>query len=208
MYTPPHFAYDDPVELTAFLRQHSFALLVSGREGALEASHLPLLYEPETGGSGVLYGHMARANTHWKRAAGPVLAVFSGPHAYISPAWYEEQNVVPTWNYAAVHITGDLQLIDDLDDSLAVLDRLVQFYERGRPQPWTFDIRDEWVRKLAGGIVAFRIEVKSIEGKLKMSQNQPIERRMKVIAALEAAGDESSQAVAALIRQAMDAASD
>lgn len=201
MYVPPAFAQTDPVALAAFLREHSFALLVSGRDGALEASHLPLLYEPSADGPGTLYGHMARANTHWQRAAGPVLAVFSGPHAYISPTWYEARQVVPTWNYAAVHVTGQLHLIDDPDESLDVLQRLVQFYEEGRPQPWTFDSHDEWFRRLAAGIVAFRIVVTKIEGKLKMSQNQPVERRAKVIAALEAAGDEASHAVAALIRQ-------
>jgi transcriptional regulator len=185
------------------MREHSFALLVSGRDGALEASHLPLLYETEADGRRVLYGHMARANPHWQRASGPVLAVFSGPHAYITPTWYEAKQVVPTWNYAAVHVSGELHLIDDLDESLVVLQRLVQFYEQGQPQPWTFDSRAEWFRRLAAGIVAFRIDVTSIEGKLKMSQNQPIERRQKVIDALEAAGDDASRAVAALIQQTL-----
>lgn len=201
MYVPPAFAHTDPAELVALVREHSFALLVSGREGALEASHLPLLYESAADGGGVLYGHMARANTHWQRAAGDVLTVFSGPHAYISPTLYEARQVVPTWNYAAVHISGRLHIIDDPDESLAVLQRLVEFYERGRPEPWTFDSHDEWFRRLAQGIVAFRIVVTKIEGKLKMSQNQPMERRTKVITALERDGDEASLAVAALIRK-------
>jgi transcriptional regulator len=201
LYVPPAFAHTDSAELAAFVREHSFALLISGGEGALEASHLPLFFESATDGRSVLYGHMARANTHWQRAEGNVLAVFSGPHAYISPTWYEARQVVPTWNYAAVHISGQLSIIDDPDESLVVLQRLVEFYERGRPEPWRFDFHDEWIRKLAAAIVTFRIDVTSVEGKLKMSQNQPLERRTKVIAALERDGDDASLAVAALIRK-------
>lgn len=204
MYVPPYFAQPDPEVLSRFLHAHSFALLVSGREGELAASHLPLLYDPASDGSGVLYGHMARANAHWKTAAGPVLAIFSGPHAYISPTWYEVGQAVPTWNYTAVHVYGRLSLIEDLDESLAVLRRLVDFYEQGQSKPWSFDSNDDWLRRMAAAIVAFRIDVTSIEGKWKLNQNRPVEQRLKVIAALEASGDDESRAVAELMRETLE----
>jgi transcriptional regulator len=203
MYVPPAFTQTDPAVLSEFMRQHSFALLLSNRAGKLEASHLPLLYEREPNGSDVLYGHLARANPHWRQLTGDVLAVFSGPHAYISPRWYAADQVVPTWNYAAVHVRGNLSLIEDPTAAIGVLGRLVDFYEQGSESPWSFDPREDWIRRLAAGIVAFRIDVTSIEGKWKMSQNQPVERRLKVIAELESRHDDESRAVADLIRETL-----
>jgi transcriptional regulator len=203
MYIPPAFAQTDPAVVTGFLHEHSFALLVSGQGGALAASHLPLLYEPCPAGAGVLYGHFARANRHWQEAQGEVLAIFSGPHAYVSPSWYESEHVVPTWNYAAVHVAGRLTIVEDADESLAILGRLVEFYEEGMPRPWSFDPKDDWSRRLVAGIVAFRVDITSIEAKWKLSQNQPLERRLKVIDALEGRGRDESLAVAAMMRQAL-----
>lgn len=200
MYVLPAFAQNDPDVLTRFVRQHSFALLVSAGEGVIAASHLPLLFARDEGERGVLYGHFAKANHHWERAAGAVLAIFSGPHAYVSPSWYEATEVVPTWNYTAVHVSGRLTLVEDPQESLAVLQRLVDFYEGGMPEPWVFDPQTEFNRRLSAAIVAFRIDVTSIEGKWKLSQNQPLERRHKVIDAFERAGDEESLAVAELMR--------
>lgn len=203
MYIPPAFQQTDPMVLPEFMRRHSFALLLSNRGGELQVSHLPLLYEQQPGGAGVLYGHLARANPHWRQLAGEVLAIFQGPHAYISPTWYDADQVVPTWNYVAIHVTGNLSLIEDPSAALDVLGRLVEFYEQGADSPWGFDPREDWVQRLAAAIVAFRIDVTSIEGKWKMSQNQPVERRLKVIAALTAHPDDDSRAVADLIRETL-----
>lgn len=200
MYVPHAFAQTNLEVLTKFLRQHSFALLISARDGTPAASHLPLLFEAGEGERGVLYGHFAKANRHWERAAGDVLAIFSGPHAYVSPSWYEAAEVVPTWNYTAVHVMGRLTLVEDLQESLGVLQRLVGFYEGGLPDPWNFDPQSDFNRRLAAAIVAFRVEITSIEGKWKLSQNQPLERRHKVIDAFERAGDAESLAVAELMR--------
>src|ERR1700677_1757380 len=102
MYIPTAFAESDPTKLHDFIEQHSFGLLVSQVDGQLFASHLPFLLERTTGSHGCLVGHMARANPQWKQITGQnSLVVFSGPHAYISPTWYESEQVVPTWNYAA-----------------------------------------------------------------------------------------------------------
>lgn len=204
MYIPACFAQNDTAVITEFLRANSFALLISSREEDLIASHVPLLYEPRSGAPGVLYGHLARANPHSHVAEGPVLAVFSGAHAYISPTWYRDEHLVPTWNYAAVHVYGKLTVINEGDDAIEILRRLVEFYEMDRPRPWTFDPTSDWTRDLAKAIVAFRIDVSKVEAKWKLSQNRSDEQRQRVIAALEASAESQAVAVAQLMRETPD----
>src|SRR5204862_6723933 len=139
----------------------------------------------EAGGRGRLVGHMARANPQWREAAGQTaLAVFSGPHAYVSPSWYEAGQVVPTWNYAAVHAYGCVRVIEDEGALLDIVRRSVEVYERNMPRPWSFAGSETYVERRLAHIVGFRIEVESIEGKWKLNQNHPAERRKKVIRAL------------------------
>ncbi|HVW36899.1 MAG TPA: FMN-binding negative transcriptional regulator [Pirellulales bacterium] len=200
MYIPASFEQLDPDELQAFIERHSFAALVSQHDGQPLASQLPLHFKPDCGEQGCLVGHMARANPQWRQADGQtVLAMFTGPHAYISASWYEAQNVVPTWNYAAVHIYGRFEAIHDTPALLAIVREFVEFYESGRSEPWQLP-DDEFIERLTESIVGFHIPIDRIEGKWKLSQNQPAERRQKVIAALERRSDENSRAVAALMR--------
>jgi transcriptional regulator len=199
MYVPAAFDESDPARLQAFIRQHSFAVLTSRYEGGLMASHLPLLLDAEAGPRGHLLGHMARANPHWRRVEGEVLVVFSGPHAYVSPSWYEEQGTVPTWNYVAVHATGTFHRVEDREPLLEILRRSVSTYERPRSNPWTFDDSATHVETLLKAIVGFRIEISRLEGKWKLSQNHSEARRLKVMRALESQPDQESQAVAALM---------
>ncbi len=202
MYLPQAFRQEDRDVLHDFIERHSFAVIVSQTNGELFASHLPLLLERDAGPWGSLVGHMARANPQWTHAADQsVMAVFSGPHAYISPSWYEAERVVPTWNYAAVHAYGRLQVIAAPAEIVPIVRDAVEFYERSMPRPWTTQGREEYVDQLAQAIVGFRISIDRIEGKWKLSQNHPEERRAKVIAALEARGDENSRSVAALMRR-------
>ena len=201
MYVPPHFAETDLGKLHAAIEQYSFALLVSRQGGEPFASHLPLLLDRDSGPQGTLIGHMARANPQWREAAGePVLAIFSGPHAYISPTWYQAEHVVPTWNYVAVHAYGRLELIEDPAAVEAVLRRTVGVYEASQPSPWRLDESPEFVTRLVQQIVAFRIPIEQIEGKWKLNQNHPAERRQRVIAVLETRRDENSQEIARLMR--------
>jgi transcriptional regulator len=201
MYIPAHFLKTDLAELHDFIERNSFAMLVSQHGDGPLASHLPLLLERNAGPHGSLIGHMARANPQWREADGRiVLAAFSGPHAYISPSWYEAERVVPTWNYAAVHVYGTFEAVHDAPALLGIVRSYVEFYERGAPRPWTFAERDDFIEKLTHNIVGFRIPIERIEGKWKLSQNHPAERRQKVIAALEGQGDENSRAIAALMR--------
>ena len=166
------------------------------------ASHLPLLLDRAAGPHGALVGHMARANPQWRDLDGqPVLAVFSGPHAYVSPSWYEAEGVVPTWNYVAVHATGTFRLTDTPDAVTDIVAATVETYERGMPTPWRLDATAAYVRQLANAIVGFRIEVERLEGKWKLSQNHPAERRAKVAAALGSSTDAGDRAVARLMRE-------
>jgi transcriptional regulator len=201
MYVPPHFAETDVAKLHAFIERHGFGMLVSQLGGAPFVTHLPLLLERDVGPHGALVGHMARANPHWQELAGQTaLAVFAGPHAYISPTWYEAPNTVPTWNYTSVHITGQVALLEK-DATRDVVARTVAWYESSMPRPWAFDADGVFADRLLDQIVGFRLTIERIEGKMKLSQNQPAERREKVIRALRERGGAEEVAVAELMAE-------
>jgi len=201
MYIPSAFRETDPKKLFDLIEHNSFGLLVSQHDGEPFATHLPLLLDRTVGPQGALIGHMARANPHWQSADGQtVLAVFSGPHAYVSPTWYEADNVVPTWNYVAIHAYGTFRAVHDAEGLVQIVSQYVDFFEASRPHPWKFDESSDYSRKMIGAIVGFRIEISRLEGKWKLNQNHSRERREKVMRALEASGDEQSQAVAALMK--------
>lgn len=205
MYIPSAFAESDPTRLQDFIEQNSFGLLVSEAEGLPTASHLPFLLERQTGPQGTLVGHLARANPQWHEADGQkVLAIFSGPHAYISPTWYEAEQVVPTWNYVAVHAYGRFRKIDDEPSLLQIVQKSIEFYEQSMPRPWSFDAATTFARRMLGQIVGFRIEIERIEGKWKLNQNHPVDRRKKVVAALRQRSDDNSQSIAAMIQETLD----
>jgi transcriptional regulator len=202
MYIPSTFHETDTEKQFDIIEQFSFGLLVSQHDGAPFATHLPLLLDRTHAPSGCLIGHIARANPQWQQAEGQtVLAIFSGPHAYVSPTWYEAANVVPTWNYVAVHAYGTFRAIHDIDAVFTIVGRYVDFFEAALPEPWKFEAASEYARNMARGIVGFRIEIDRLEGKWKLNQNQPRDRREKVVRALLASDDESSQAVAALMQR-------
>ena len=205
MYIPAAFAETDPATLHEFIEAHGFGLLVSTHRGEPFVSHLPLLLERDAGPHGTLVGHMARANPHWQGLDGQeVLAVFSGPHAYVSPTWYEADNVVPTWNYVAVHAYGTFRLVDDPDALARILAATVGKYERPMARPWSFDAGSDFFRKNVRAIVGFRIEVSRLEGKWKLNQNHPRERRERVIRALEGSQDQDAQEVARLMAERLE----
>jgi transcriptional regulator len=206
MYLPAAFAEPNLTRLHDFIEQYSFGLLVSQVDGLPFASHLPFLLERTTGQHGTLVGHMARANPQWRQAGGQTaLAIFSGPHAYISPTWYEAEQVVPTWNYTAVHAYGRVQIIEDEDALLEIVRGTARVHERAMPRPWSFDGSGTFVGRLLAQIVGFRIEVEKIEGKWKLNQNHPVERRKKVVRALGERGDENAQAIAAMMQAMLPA---
>ncbi len=200
MYLPDEFIVTDPSELHAFIEQNSFGLLVSQVEGLPFATHLPFLLDRTAGRHGILFGHMAKANPQWREAGGQTaLAIFAGPHAYISPTWYEAEQVVPTWNYAAVHVYGRIEIVEDEAALLDIVGKAVSFYERPQSPPWSFDDSSTFARRLLAQIVGFRIAIERIEGKWKLNQNHPVERRRKAIRALRSRGGETAQAIAELM---------
>src|SRR5262249_28452780 len=141
------------------------------------------------------------ANPQWQQAGGQIaLVVFSGPHAYISPAWYEADHVVPTWNYVAVHAYGPVQVIEDKGALLDIVQKTMGVYEQAMPQPWSFDRSSAFADRLLAQIVGFRIEIQKLEGKWKLNQNHPVERRKKVMRALLKQGDENARAIAAVMQ--------
>ena len=203
MYIPAAFRESDTTKLHEFMRQHGFALLMSHGARGLVASHLPLLIDPARGPLGTLVGHFAKANEQSADAGTEMLAVFSGPHAYISPTWYETPNTVPTWNYVAVHAYGVLRLIEDRAELARILDATVTKYEAPRPQPWPFDARTNFHQKLLDGIVGFEIEITRLEGKWKLNQNHPPERRQRVVNALMELGGEDNTSIAELMENSL-----
>jgi transcriptional regulator len=205
MYIPSAFAEFDLTKLHAFIEQHSFGALISQHDDLPFATHLPFLLERNAGSQGTLVGHMARANPHWQQLEGKTaLSIFTGPHSYISPTWYAAEHLVPTWNYTAVHVYGRVQLIQDQDGLLPIVRATVETYERNMSQPWSLGVVDTFTERLLAQIVGFRIEIDKIEGKWKLNQNHPAERRLKVIAALQERNTENASAVAELMRKTLE----
>jgi transcriptional regulator len=200
MYVPTAFEQTDQYKLHDFIEANSFGLLVSTHDGEPFATHLPFLLERTAGPHGCLVGHMARANPQWHDLDGQdVLAVFSGPHAYISPTWYESENVVPTWNYVAVHAYGTCRVVDDPDGLTRILTASVATFEGPLPKPWSLDTTSDYFQKLVRAVVGFRIEVSRLEGKWKLNQNHPPERRQRVIHILAQSKDQDANEIARLM---------
>jgi transcriptional regulator len=198
MYVPAPFAERELDVLHGWLRRFPFALLVTAADGELAATHLPLLLDAAEGPQGTLYGHVARANPHWRcfDAATRALAVFSGPHAYVSPRWYERPSV-PTWNYVAVHAEGAPRVIEDGAEVEALLRRLTDVYEG---EGGFAVLPRDLVARMSRGIVAFALPIERLTGKAKLSQNKTAGDRAGVIRGLEAQGDAGARDVAALLR--------
>ena len=200
MYTPPYNKLENREELVAFLRANDFPIVVTGTGGTLQATHLPVVVH-DRGDRIVLDLHMARNNPQWKEFFDEeVLVIFSGPHAYVSPRWYEEQERVPTWNYAAVHAYGLPKLFEDPKVKYENQRRLVaQLDPEWLPK---FDaLKPEYIDKMLAGIVNFQIDVTRIDARWKLSQNRG-RREMELIAAqLDKSPDTMLKALAALHRR-------
>ena len=202
LYLPELFAERDPAALHAFLDDNGFATLISPDPVDPHITHVPLLLERARGAAGTLLGHVARANPHWRRleTQPSVLAVFHGPHAYVSPSWYTAHPSVPTWNYAVVHVHGSARLMHESRDLEALVRRLADRYEGPRPQPWRMDLPADYQAGMLQGIVGFEIEITAITGKFKLSQNRPAADRANVVTAL-ASGSPADQQVADLMQR-------
>jgi len=203
MYIPKAFRQDDLATLHKLMRECSFATLITQQDGTPLATHLPFILDAERGPYGTLFGHIARANSQWHtfEEGQEALVIFQGPHAYITPSWYEAKLAVPTWNYAVVHAYGVPRLIEDKTVLSGLLQTLVQTYEAGFETPWTFELLpDDYVQKMMQGIIGFEIPISRLEGKFKLSQNRPESDQVRVAVALSDNQDELSTGVAALMK--------
>ncbi len=192
MYTPKHFKINDRKEIFDFINANSFAILVSSNDGKLNATHIPLLLKSDEGENGFLYGHIAKANYQWENIAEDVLAIFHGPHKYISSSWYENSQTVPTWNYVAVHVQGKIKILDDRDSKAKIVSEIVNYFEGDDSKYKLAELSLQSFENLLKGIVAFKIVITGLEGKQKLSQNHPADRQLKVINRLEKNTDEDS----------------
>jgi transcriptional regulator len=203
VYLPPAFTEARPEVLIAHIERHDFGLLISHGPAGLVASHIPFLVEREDDGLH-LVGHLARPNPQVAELSDgrTVLAIFSGPHAYISPGWYASGPAVPTWNYVDVHAYGTLRLIDDVDWLRMVLRRLSDRHEARSAEPWKMqDLPEPYLSGMMKGIIGLDIAVARLEGKYKLSQNRPAVDRPRIAAALEARGDADAVGIARLMRE-------
>jgi transcriptional regulator len=204
MYVPAHFDEKNVSVLHQAMREIGLATLVTTGAEGLIASHIPLLLDTEPTPYGTLTGHLARANGQWKDRASDVdaLAIFLGPHAYVSPSWYptkaETGKVVPTWNYVAIHAYGRLRLIDDPDWKLAHVTRLTRAHEAQQANPWAVgDAPPDFIRGMVNAIIGFALPITRLEGKWKMSQNRPAEDRAGVADGLAREGEAVVAAIVA-----------
>jgi len=204
VYLPPAFTETRDKVLIAHIDRYDFGLLVSHGPQGLIASQIPFLVERREGGL-YLLGHLARANPQLDDLAtgGEALAIFQGPHAYVSPSWYNSGPAVPTWNYATVHAYGTPRTIADPDWLRDLVHRLTERHEAREPAPpWRMqDLPDAYLASMLNGIVGLEIAIARLEGKFKLSQNRPAADRPRIIAALERREDADSRAVAQLMRQ-------
>ncbi len=204
MYIPAQFAKTDLPLLHEFIRAHSFATLVTQNNGIPFASHLHVALDDSVGEYGALIGHMARNNAQWQDLVEgkEVLAIFHGPHAYVSPAWYEPNPMaVPTWNYAAVHACGKARILTE-KELIEVLHRQTDENEQGNDHPWQLELTPAMRERMLGAIGGFEIVLERIEGKFKLSQNRTEQDRRNVIAHLSKS--EAGREVADLMNKELE----
>jgi len=203
VYLPPHFRQDDLAQMVAFMRANSFATLVSVVDGAPFATHLPLLVE-QRGDELSILGHVAKPNAHWKNfAAAESLAIFGGPHAYISPSLYEKVESVPTWNYIAVHAYGTPAIFtyaDAPERMQTMLETMMQAFEPAYLLQWQ-SLAEKFRTGMMMGIVAFEMVVTRLEGKYKLSQNRPLVDQETVAEHLLQSPDTTVSAVGAAMQE-------
>jgi len=195
MYIPAHFAETQPEELHRIMREHPLGMLVTHGSAGLDADHIPFEFDADAGPQGALIAHVARANTLWQRCptGTPVMVVFRGAQAYISPNWYpskhETHRQVPTWNYEVVHAHGTITVHDDERFVRRVVAQLTRRHEATEPKPWKMgDSEPEFISQMLRNIVGIEVTITSLVGKVKLSQNREARDRLNAAETLETQG--------------------
>jgi transcriptional regulator len=207
MYIPPQFAENRPEVLHRIMREHPLGTLVRNEEAGLDADHIPFEFEPDTGPLGTLKAHVARNNPLWQRCptGTPVMVIFRGAQAYISPNWYpskhETHRQVPTWNYEVVHAHGTLSIHDDERYVRALVARLTREHDAAEPRPWKMgEAPPDYLQMMLGNIVGIEVTLTSLVGKSKLSQNRELrDRRHAADTLAERGRDGMAQAMRATL---------
>ena len=207
MYIPKRFLKDDIDKLKGMMVNHSFATLITHNESGVEANHIPLILN-KLGQKDVLQGHIAKANPLWKniKDKSEVLIIFNGPNCYISPNYYptkqENGKVVPTWNYISVHVKGIVSFIHDDQWILKMLNDLTNQYEANQPVPWSVsDAPQAYIDKMLSAIVGLEIDILSITGKWKVSQDKTEENKQGIIRGLSQEINSDAHNIAKLVKE-------
>jgi transcriptional regulator len=202
MYIPHLNRVEDAAKITAFIHAYGFATLVTQSEGVLVASHLPVLLDERDGNHGSLRSHMASANDQWRQfhPAREVLCIFQGPHSYISPSWYQSKIAVPTWNYAAVHVYGLPQIIEEPAALRKIVIDTTAKYESKLTSDGASAPQNDLVDALLRTIIGFSIRITRIEAKFKLGQNRPKEDQESMLRALGTSESADSRALAEFIK--------
>jgi transcriptional regulator len=185
MYIPDIFKNENQEDIINFLQENSFGILVNQTNGKLWATHIPLELDIDKNGKQILFGHISKENPQWKNFEenDKILAIFSGPHSYISSSWYDHENV-PTWNFIAVHVYGTVKIIEG-DAVVESLKKLVNKYEKNSKNPVKVEVLSEKTMLQTRGIVAFEIEIEEIQGVNKLSQNRDNKNYDNIISELK-----------------------
>ncbi len=198
MYRPSHFKIEDKEVIDEIIEQYSFATLISQHNGVPFATHLPLIWNND---HTYLYGHFARLNPQWKDIRNQtILAIFQGPHCYISPSWYETNNAVPTWNYVTVHVYGKVELLEDKKEVVDSLDQMVLKYEDPKSTYHLHELDSNFISGMSRAIQCFKIKINKIEGKAKLSQNHSVQRKKLIINQLEQISNPNEQQICSLMK--------
>ncbi|MBT1685450.1 FMN-binding negative transcriptional regulator [Dawidia soli] len=199
MYIPNQFAATDTAELLAFMKQYSFATIVTAKDNVPQATHLPFAISTR-GDNVILTSHFAKANGQWRQIVDRVnLVIFSEPHAYISPTHYDKEQSVPTWNYVAVHAYGAATIIHDRDQAFEALEKMIDTYEEAYRRQWA-GLPQDYKLRMLNGIVPFEIVVTDLQGSRKLSQNKTDQEQQRIIETLSASTDGAARQIADYMR--------
>ena len=200
MYIPNHFKFADNAEMIAFMKQYSFATIITVKDNVPIATQLPFVID-DSSDKLVLTSHFAMANEQLKYLeANSSLIIFSEPHAYISPRYYDKKESVPTWNYIAVHAYGNAKIVEDEASKIKILEQMILFYEKEYLQQWK-NLSDKFKKGMIRGITVFELVVTELQGQKKLSQNKKQTERNRIIEQFEKSNNTTEKDLATYIRK-------
>jgi transcriptional regulator len=193
MYIPAHFEATDLKLMSSFIEEYSFGTLITNANNEISANHYPFLIEHAD--EITLWTHVAKNNPQWKtfKETSDCLLIFNGPHAYISPVYYENKLNVPTWNYTAVHLNCEAEVVEDLSEQKRLMKNLVTNFETKNQTDWKYELPEDFHLKMFNAIIWLKFKVKKIDGKFKLSQNRDKADYQKVLAEFSTRQSENDQ---------------